>query len=291
MKYFDNPKEFLSKYGLAPSKKRGQNFLVNPQTAQRIVHLGEFNSDDHVLEVGVGFGALTSFLAGTVSQVTGVEIDRGIIRFHESEKDLPENVELIHGDILRSDFAVLAEEIGTNLKIIANLPYSISNPFIFKLIENRYHIDTVTVMLQKEVADRLTAAPATKSYGIPTVLLGSCARVKKLLTLKPGEFFPRPKIDSEIIRITFSDSEECSHFSALQKIVRTAFANRRKTLLNNLSTPILFPEKSGLKKSDIKLLAERIIKDANLSPTIRAEVLTIDQFQELASVFHNYSGS
>lgn len=191
---------FLARYGLAPSKRFGQNFLVNPRTAKRIVGLGGFSKTDHVVEVGVGFGALTSFLSEAAGTVTGIEIDKGLVAFHKAEQDLPENVTLLHGDVLKINFSELRTHKEEKLKIIANLPYSISNPFIFKLIDNSTYIDAVTVMLQKEVADRLTASPGSKNYGIPTIILGSIADVKHLITLKPPEFYPKPKIDSVVIK-------------------------------------------------------------------------------------------
>ena len=288
MRYFENPRKFLQQYGLAPSKKLGQNFLINPNTAKRIVSLGGFSPTDHVVEVGVGFGALTSFIAESVARVSGIEIDRGLIRFHEKENDLPANVELIHGDILKSDFKILSEQCGGMLKIIANLPYSISNPFIFKLIENKDYINQVTVMLQKEVAERLTALPGTKAYGIPTVLLGCCAVVEKKLTLKPAEFYPRPKIDSEIISISFVQDNSFIFFREFQIIVRAAFANRRKTLLNNLATIQPLGNLISLGKPGIKEIVSKVITGAGLKPTARAETLTIDEFKALASGFADY---
>lgn len=279
-----DPKNYLKRYGLAPSKKFGQNFLVNPHTAEKIACLGHFSEEDHVLEIGVGFGALTSFVAQKAGKVTGIEIDKGIIRFHESEKDLPANVTLIHGDILKLDFSNLSARTGGRLKIIANLPYSISNPFLFKLIEEHTCVDSVTLMLQKEVADRLTASPATKSYGIPTVLLGAVAQIEKVLTLKPDEFFPRPKIDSQVIQITFSSggNDNSNHF---QKIVRAAFAHRRKTVLNNLSTPALFPKEVNSSPAERRQKALKMIERTGISPKIRAEVLTINQFRLLADSY------
>lgn len=288
MLYFDNPRKFLEQYGLAPSKRFGQNFLVNANTAKRIVSLGHFNENDHVVEVGVGFGALTHFIAETAAGVTGIEIDRGLIRFHETEKDLPANVELIHGDILKTDFKALSAQCGGMLKIIANLPYSISNPFIFKLIDNRDYISRVTVMLQKEVADRLTAFPATKEYGIPTILLGCCAMVEKKMTLKASEFYPRPKIDSEIVSISFFQDNPFQFFDILQTVVRAAFANRRKTLLNNLVTIQYFRNNISLGKSDSKEVVSEIITGAGLRPAARAETLTIEEFKTLASCFADF---
>ncbi len=279
----------LKNHQLAPKKRLGQNFLVNKHTAEAIVRAGNVSDTDTILEVGVGLGALTLPLAAAAHHVYGYEIDRGIIRFHEDEGDLPANVTLVHEDILTADFQKIAELCGGSLKILANLPYSISNPFIFKLIDNASLIDCATIMLQKEVADRLTAQPSTKEYGVPTVLLASCATVKKLMTLKPVEFHPRPKIDSVVIAIEFTASPkkqgagEASlyDFSLLKNIVRTTFNQRRKTILNTLSGGSWFIASGESTQSEIKKLTEAVILTANLSPTARPETLTVSDFISL----------
>lgn len=276
----------LQQHNLAPHKRFGQNFLVNKHTAQAIVNCGNISAGDSVLEVGVGLGALTNLIAEKADRVLGVEIDSGLIRYHETEKDLRDNVVLIHDDILKTNFSHLSDQCGGPLKIMANLPYSISNPFIFKLIENRQYIDWVVVMLQKEVAERLTALPSTKQYGIPTVLLSGYAEVKKLLTVKPHEFHPQPKVDSLVIRINFScvnqkiESFSESEHKIFQQTVRSAFAKRRKTLLNNLSNLDLVT--SIGKKKCAKDLAQQIIQGAGIKPQERAENLTLEQFAALA---------
>jgi len=284
MSSFDNPKSTLATFGLAPSKQRGQNFLVNARTAERIVDCAQIHSTDCVVEVGVGLGALTKPIARRAKHVIGIEIDSGIIHFHDTEKTLPENVTLIHGDILKLDFQSLYKQTGGTFKVLANLPYSISNPFIFKVIDNRQYIKNVTVMLQAEVAERLTAAPGSKAYGIPTIMLSSCAHVQKLLTLKPAEFHPRPKIDSEVIHVTFFKRAGSAPFHLFQKIVRTSFSSRRKTILNNLSSPSLFL--SGTKdKKECKRRAEQLLEEVDIAPRTRAERLTLAQFESLAVAY------
>lgn len=284
----------LAQHKLAPKKKFGQNFLVHRHTAEAIVRAGEIHPEDIIVEVGVGLAALTLPLAQASLHVYGVEIDSGIVRFHEEEQDLPNNVTLIHQDILKADFSELAKRCGGRLKIMANLPYSISNPFIFKLIDNREYVDKATIMLQKEVADRLTAAPGSKDYGIPSVLLQSCATVKKLMALSPAEFHPQPKVDSVVIRIQFdpvppaenSISPSAVDQQLFQRIVKATFSQRRKTILNTLSGAGLFPEASTTNKADIKDLTEKTIISAGLSPLFRPEVLTLDAFYNLTKAFH-----
>jgi 16S rRNA (adenine1518-N6/adenine1519-N6)-dimethyltransferase len=288
-KYTRQARNTLKNHQLAPKKRLGQNFLVNKHTAEAIVRAGKILDTDIILEVGVGLGALTIPLAAAARHVYGYEIDRGIVRFHEDENDLPGNVTLVHQDILTADFQGIADLCGGSLKIVANLPYSISNPFIFKLIDNAPLIKSAIIMLQKEVADRLTAQPSTKEYGVPTVLLACCATVKKVMTLKPAEFHPRPKIDSVVIDIDFSadhtmrDLSNVSpyDFCMLKKIVRTTFNQRRKTILNTLSDGSWLAASGEYTLSARKALTEAAIQSVNLPPAARPETLSVADFISL----------
>src|SRR3990167_1622380 len=168
-------KKILTEHQLAPSKKLGQNFLVHRQTAERIVELSGVTPDDSVVELGVGLGSLTLPLAERVRQVIGLELDAGIVAYHRERQDLPANVTLIHQDLLKADFGGLATQSGGPLKILANLPYYISNLLLFKLIENRAALGWAVLMLQKEVGQRLTAPVGSKEYGVLSVLLADCA--------------------------------------------------------------------------------------------------------------------
>jgi 16S rRNA (adenine1518-N6/adenine1519-N6)-dimethyltransferase len=278
----------LNQYGLAPHKKLGQNFLVHRHTAERIVALADPGREDVIIEVGVGLGALTNPIAARVSRVIGIEADSGLVQWHRDHQDLADNVTLIHGDILKINLEQLTERSGGSLRIIANLPYSISSPFLFRLLDHRVLIDWAVVMLQKEVALRLMAGPGTKEYGIPSVLFAACAAIEPLMRVKPEEFHPRPKVDSQVIRIRFNPPPERMrhippfHWDLLKKIVQGCFARRRKTLLNGLAAVGLL--------TDRKLLAA-VITRAGLSPTIRAEQLTLEQFIELARCMEEYTGA
>ena len=278
-----NTRDILAGYGLAPSKKRGQNFLKHRSTALRIVAKAEFTKEDHIMEVGVGLGALTLCLAEQVAQVTGIEIDRGIVAYLQQTDKLPDNVNLLHEDVLKSDFKSLHQKIGKPLKIISNLPYSISNPFIFKLIDNRTLIERVVILLQKEMAQRLTAAPNTKEYGIPSVLLQSCAEVRQLMEVGAAEFHPRPKVDSLLIEIRF-DSGKISddQFKALRDTVRAAFSSRRKTLSNNLTASLPNDLCGTTDKCRKREFVRASLEAAGLKPDIRAENITVEQFRLLA---------
>jgi 16S rRNA (adenine1518-N6/adenine1519-N6)-dimethyltransferase len=289
MTRYSDTRKSLREENLAPKKQLGQNFLVHKATAEAVARCGHIASNDIIVEVGVGLGALTQPIAEQAAQVIGLEVDSGIVRFHKEKQDLPDNVILLHQDILKADFAELHHLSKGPLKIMANLPYSISNPFLFKLIEHQEKMDWATVMLQKEVADRLTATPGTKQYGIPTVLLKSCATVNSLLTLKPAEFHPRPKIDSVVVRIDFSDTEQINtrvyDRILFQKIVRAAFSQRRKTLLNTLTGGgFLRQIAKGDKKLEKQLTKDTIIQ-GNIDPGARAETLDLDDFIDLTQAF------
>jgi 16S rRNA (adenine1518-N6/adenine1519-N6)-dimethyltransferase len=278
----DRPlRSVLADRHLAPSKKLGQNFLVHRQTAEKIVRLAGAGPEDTIVELGVGFGALTLPLAARVQRVIGLELDAGIIRFHREEEELPANVELRHQDLLKADFRDLAGESGGRLKIVANLPYSVSGPLLFKLIENEEVMAWAVLMLQKEVADRLTAPVGSKEYGILTVLLGACASVTPLLRLGPEQFHPRPKIDSVVVRLDFDPSPErklglpAHDRELLRKVVKAAFQQRRKTLINGLASVW-----SGLGKEKWR----QLLLAADIQPSIRAERLRLEDYVRLTNL-------
>ena len=276
---YQHTRSILQGRGLAPHKRLGQNFLVHRHTAERIVALANPGPKDVIVEVGVGLGALTGPIAARARQVIGIEADSGIVQLHRDKNDLPANVELVHGDILQVDLTELATRSGGSLKFIANLPYSISSPFLFRLLEHREKTAWAVVMLQKEVAQRLMAAPGTKEYGIPSVLFGGCATIEPLLLVRPEEFHPRPKVDSLVIRIRFQPPPPGLAAMApvdwplLNKIVHGCFGQRRKTLRNGLASSGLVPDKK---------LLDGIIAQTGLFPTVRAEELSFAQFAELA---------
>ena len=279
----ENTRDLLDEHGLAPSKKRGQNFLKHRSTALHIVNKAGFHLDDHIVEIGVGLGALTRCLAEQVRHVTGIEIDRGIVAYLEESAVLPDNVSLIHEDILKCNFDLLRARISAPLKIISNLPYSISNPFIFKLIDNRALIERAVILLQKEMALRLTSAPHCKEYGIPSVLVQSCARVRRLMEVGASEFHPRPKVDSLLIEIQFDPERSIpDRFEILRDTVRAAFSARRKTLINNLTASLPADILGSMEKSQKRSLIMKVLEATNLRPDVRAENVTVEEFQSLA---------
>ena len=283
----EKTRQILKRRGLAPHKKMGQNFLVHAHTARRIVELANLAPHDRVIEVGVGLGALTRPLAAVAAEVIGIEMDSGIIRMHQEQQNLPANVRLLHADVLSIDFTTLLEP-GERLKIVANLPYSISTPFLFRLIDHAPLVDSAVIMLQKEVAQRLAAQPRTKDYGAPTVLLAACAAVKPLLAVNPAEFHPRPKVDSVVVRLTFHPQPE--RVQALgdfdrplfSRVVHAAFGQRRKTLLNALTRAALLNGKEEM---------ARCLTAAGIDPSARAETLTMEDFVHLSRVLRLHASS
>lgn len=277
----DRIKDLLASRGLAPSKRLGQNFLVQRPTAEKIVRLAGVGPADTVVELGVGLGALTLPLAARVRRVIGIEIDAGLIRWHQEEGILPANVELVHQDLLQANFPALAAASGGRLKILANLPYSVSNPLLFKLIEDREAMAWAVLMLQKEVAGRLTASVGTKEYGILTVLLAACATVTPLFLLGPEQFHPRPKVESMVVRLDFEPPPErvrrleTHDRLLLHRVVKAAFQQRRKTVVNGLAAA--WPE-PGKKKW------QELLAAAAIDPMVRAEKLALEDFVRLARV-------
>lgn len=272
-------KDILDRKELAPLKQLGQNFLIHSGTVDRLVQKVGISGEDNVIELGTGLGSLTQALARQAKQVTGLEIDRGLIRWHQEMEILPDNVHLLHQDMLKADYKDLAARNGAPLKIIANLPYSAASPLLFKLIKERQSIEWAVLMFQKEVALRLQSPPGTRNYGILSVLLAGCAEVEKLMDLKPGEFYPRPKVDSRVLKIQFQpvparvkalpDYDE----ELLIRIVKSAFQQRRKTIISALSSSSL----SNYSRNDIA----KALDQAGINPKSRAEELTVEQYAAL----------
>lgn len=276
-------KTILKDRQLAPSKRFGQNFLVNEQVVETILDRAAPGADDTIVEFGVGLGSLTIPLARRVKRVLGIEIDSGIVRWHEEENTLPANVTLYHEDLLKTDFSRLATESDGPIRIIANLPYSISNPLLFKLIEEKAHIAQAVLMLQKEVAERLVAQPRTKAYGVLSVLLGSCAAITSLIKIGPEQFHPRPKVDSVVVRITFLPVPEAVRElqgfspSLLKELVKGAFQQRRKTIVNALAS-------AAVGTCDKETIG-RYLEQAGIEPTRRADQITVPEYIALCRAY------
>jgi 16S rRNA (adenine1518-N6/adenine1519-N6)-dimethyltransferase len=258
-------------------KSLSQNFLRNETQAKHLVDRLPLTSLDRVVELGAGRGAMTFLLAEKVSRVLAVEIDAGHstelqARVSETER---ENIEVLHQDLLKTDWEEWFRILGGPFSIVGNLPYHISTPILFKIIENRLIIKAAYVMLQKEVADRLLARSGTKEYGVITILIGYYAQIRSIMQLKPGAFFPRPKVSSTFVEISFHQelAPGIEDQDLFRWVVRSSFAQRRKQIKNALTV-------------DARFSAPLIVKALELNqtdPQSRGETLTIAQFVSLAN--------
>jgi 16S rRNA (adenine1518-N6/adenine1519-N6)-dimethyltransferase len=265
-----------------PKCSLGQNFLVHQGTIETIVKLSGIQPEDRVVELGAGFGAMTRELSKKASRVIGLEIDERLIKWVREKRPLPGNVELRHSDILRVSFQGLAEELDGPLKIIGNLPYNISSQVIFKLIEERNHINRAILMLQKEVAERLVSGPGSKAYGILSVVTGYCADITRLMDMPPGLFRPRPKVTSTLIQLEFREPVIiATDFAYFKNIVRQAFQKRRKKLINALKGLASFSQDEILYALEV----------CGIDPGYRAEVLSIENFVTLSNTLARKTSS
>ncbi|MBF0586714.1 16S rRNA (adenine(1518)-N(6)/adenine(1519)-N(6))-dimethyltransferase RsmA [Prosthecochloris sp. N3] len=248
---------------IAVKKKLGQNFLTDRNIIRKIVRSAQLDPDDNVVEIGPGFGALTREICNVCQNVTAVEKDPALASFIRSE--FP-SVNLVEGDILKVDFQELAA--NGQLKVMGNIPYSITSPILFKLLENRRHIISETLMMQHEVALRLAARPGTKEYGILAVQLQTFCDVRYLFKVGKKVFRPRPEVDSAVVGITPRSTALDRYEHEFRTFVRTAFRQRRKTLQNNLRENYNL---SGISSVDLQR---------------RAESLSVDEFQLLFTELH-----
>lgn len=271
---FLTPYQYFQLKNARPRKRFGQHFLNQPLTAERIVESAELAESDTVVEVGPGLGALTRFIVPRVSRLHLVELDRDLAEYLGENIHESQGVSIHQQDILTFNFDALAKEAGHPAIILGNLPYNITSPLLFRLLESVHAVKRAVFMVQKEVGDRLTAHPGSKDYGVLSVLLGACAKVSRLFTVGPQQFYPPPKVESLVIRLDFMSGRlprTCT-FGVLRRLVNVAFQQRRKTLLNSLSACY---EKSSVEAALVK---------AGLDPRLRAEALTTEQFMTLAAL-------
>ena len=284
MAYLGTPsetKEIINKYSFAFQKKFGQNFLIDSNVLESIIRGAEITKDDFVLEIGPGIGTMTQYLCEAARQVVAVEIDKMLIPILEDTLSEYDNVEVINQDVLKVDIKSLAEEKnnGKPIKVVANLPYYITTPIIMGLFESGVPIDSITIMVQKEVADRMQTGPGSKDYGALSLAVQYYATAKVILNVSATCFMPRPNVDSAVIKLTrhkeptVNVADEILMF----KIIRASFNQRRKTLVNGLKNS---PELSFSKEQIVKAI-EKIGKPE----TIRGEALTLEEFAELANAF------
>ena len=239
--YLGNPKytiEVLQKYGFVFQKRFGQNFLIDTHVLDRIIQASEITKDDFVLEIGPGIGTMTQYLADSAREVTAVEIDDALIPILKDTLKEWDNVNVIHGDILKTDIRKIADEKnqGRPIKVVANLPYYITTPIIMGLFENYVPLQSITVMVQKEVADRMQTGPGNKDYGALSLAVQYYADPYIVANVPPNCFMPRPKVGSAVIRLTrhAEPPVEVEDEKLMFDIIRASFNQRRKTLANGL---------------------------------------------------------
>lgn len=275
-----NTIEVLRKYDFNFQKKFGQNFLIDSNILEHIVDAADVTQEDCVLEIGPGIGTMTQYLCERAREVVAVEIDRKLIPILEDTLSSYHNITVINEDILKVDMKRLAEEKngGRPIKVVANLPYYITTPIIMGLFESHVPLASITIMVQKEVADRMQVGPGTKDYGALSLAVQYYAKPEIMLTVPASCFMPRPNVDSAVIRLTRYEEPPVSveNERLMFDIIRASFNQRRKTLMNGLSNA-----------SELHISKERVgqaLEQMGLSPTIRGEALTLEQFAQLANL-------
>lgn len=282
-----NTIEVLQKYKFNFQKRFGQNFLIDTHVLDKIIRAADIGKEDLVIEIGPGIGTMTQYLAEAAGKVIAVEIDKNLIPILEDTLSDFDNVQVINDDVLKVDIRKLAEDEnkGKPVKVVANLPYYITTPIIMGLFENYVPVESITVMVQKEVADRMQTGPGSKDYGALSLAVQYYAHPYIVANVPPNCFMPRPKVGSAVIRLTrhAHPPVEVQDEKLMFDIIRAAFNQRRKTLAN------------ALKNSDrIDLTKEQImegIEKAGKGADIRGEVLTLGEFARLSNELHRIRGN
>ncbi len=282
--YLGNPKntiEVLQKYGFVFQKRFGQNFLIDTHVLEKIIRASEITKDDFVLEIGPGIGTMTQYLAEAAGQVAAVEIDNALIPILKDTLKEWDNVTVIHGDILKTDIKKLAREKnqGRPVKVVANLPYYITTPIIMGLFESHVPVESITVMVQKEVADRMQTGPGSKDYGALSLAVQYYARPEIVANVPPNCFMPRPKVGSAVICLRKHEAPpvQVEDEKLMFRLIRASFNQRRKTLVNSLKNSAELP----YSKDQI----EKCMEKCGFSMTVRGEALTLEQFAGLSNAF------
>lgn len=269
-------KEIIDRYGFSFQKRFGQNFLIDGNIIDSIIDGASIEATDTILEIGPGIGSLTQMMAESAGKVIAVEIDKKLIPVLEDTLGDYENVRIINDDILKVDLHSLLKEEGIDsVKVVANLPYYITTPIIMGLLEKDVPIESITVMIQKEVAERMDAKPGTKSYGALTLAVNYYAQTEMVTLVPPGCFIPKPKVGSAVIKLTklSKPSVTTQDEDLMFKLIRGAFAQRRKTFINSLTGS---QQLDWDKESILAAMAT-----IGLDPRIRGERLTLEQFAAL----------
>lgn len=268
-------KDILDRYGFKFSKSLGQNFLIDGNIIKRIVEIAGLDEKSGVLEIGPGFGTLTQLLCKKANKVIAIEVDKSLTEVHKGTLDYP-NLKIIYDDFLKVDVNKLIEEEfkGLDVKIVANLPYYITTPIIMKILEEKYKVSKIVVMVQKEMAQRLNSKPGTKNYGAITLAVQYRADTNIAMIVPNSVFMPKPKVDSAVIefRILPKPRIDVCDEKMLFEVIKASFAQRRKTILNGLSNSLNFSK---------DIINESLVS-ASINPGIRGEKLTLEEFGRIS---------
>lgn len=285
--YLGNPKytiEVLQKYHFVFQKRFGQNFLIDEHVLEKIIESSGITKDDFILEIGPGIGTMTQYLAEAAREVAAVEIDSSLIPILKDTLKDWDNVSVINNDILKTDIKKIADEKngGKPVKVVANLPYYITTPIIMGLFESHVPIDSITIMVQKEVADRMQEGPGSKEYGALSLAVQYYAKPEIVVNVPPSCFMPQPKVGSAVIRLTRHSEPPVTVKSEklLFQVIRASFNQRRKTLANGLANYGAF----GLPKEELQACIEKLGVPVN----IRGEALSLEQFAQLSNIIYDH---
>ncbi len=283
MPYLSNPKstiEILQKYGFNFQKKYGQNFLIDANILEKIMDSAHITEEDIVVEIGPGIGTMTQYLARSARHVVAVEIDKALIPILEDTLSEYSNVTIMNEDILKVDMKELADRYneGKPIKVVANLPYYITTPIIMGLFESKVPLYSITIMVQKEVADRMQVGPGTKDYGALSLAVQYYAKAQIITSVPATCFMPRPNVDSSVIRLTKYETPpvEVTSEKLLFQLIRASFNQRRKTLVNGI-----------INASFLSITKEQVLdglEQMELPSTIRGETFTLEQFAKLSNL-------
>ena len=284
MNLIEQTKFILKKYEISANKNLGQNFLIDNNVIENIIKGAKINKKDLIIEIGPGLGTLTEKLLENAGKVIAIELDSKMIKILEDRFKLYNNFELINDDVLKVDLnKIINNNISdyiNNVKVVANLPYYITTPIIMKLLEGNLNLDSITVMVQKEVAERLIAIPGEKKSGAITYSVYYYAETNKIIDVPKEAFIPSPSVDSEVIKLNIRKEPPVivENKELLFKLIKYAFMQRRKTLVNALENSNIFKSKDDILN---------ILKELNIDIKIRGEALTIDQFSKISNIISN----
>ena len=275
-----NTIEILQKYNFRFQKKFGQNFLIDTHVLEKIIESAGITKDDFVLEIGPGIGTMTQYLCENARQVMAVEIDDNLIPILQDTLSAYDNVTVVNQDILKLDIAKTAQEYndGKPIKVVANLPYYITTPIIMGLFESHVPLESITVMVQKEVADRMQSDPGSKDYGALSLAVQYYAKAEIVANVPPNCFMPRPNVGSAVIRLTCHKQKpiQVQDEKFMFRVIRASFNQRRKTLQNGLGNDASLPV--------TKDQAKEALEQMGLAPTIRGERLSLEEFARLSDI-------